>query len=396
MDREQISKLYEDLGFPSAQIFYKQLKKRKVAVTLKMVQDFVKSRSERSISAPPPKFHGKIVAFDINHKWFADVISFVSRPVKSNDGEYKYVLIVQDVFSRYIWTRPMIELSQVTNLFEDILKESDLFDKSGNPIPQNLTSDSGTEWTNDNFQNLCQKYNIVQSFKTPLTHDIGTIDRAIGVLKKIIQRIEISQGGNWFTILEKATNIYNNTENGITKAEPDEVADDPVKRFDMKAQASINFAHNTKLIKKRKKKLEELGFFRIHQPNTKLTGLKQRIDSNQWSKDIFEVTDFPKPGYVEDQFGRQYPSKLVLPIPGDSSKIFSTSSDELKPFAVQLKNMLQDERFFTTIKITQAGKDMKRVPNFTEQLAKSKLTFKQFIERYPDILKLVDGMIFPA
>ena len=87
------------------------------------------------------------MAFDIGHKWFADVISFVSRPVKNNDGQYKYALIAQDVFSRYIYTRPMIELSQVTNSFEDILQESEVFDKNvGKPIPDNLVSDGGTEF----------------------------------------------------------------------------------------------------------------------------------------------------------------------------------------------------------------------------------------------------------
>ena len=291
----------------------------------------------------------------------------------------------------------MIELSQVTAAFEDILQESDVFDKSGKPIPDQLTTDNGTEFTNENFKNLCEKYNILQQFKTPLTHDIATLDRAIGVLKKIIQRIQNSQGGNWFTILEKATTIYNNTENSITKAEPDEVAEDPVKKFDMKAQASINFAHNTKLIKKRKQKLEQLGYFRLHQPNTKLIGLKQRIDSNQWSKDIFQVKAFPKPGVVQDEFDREHPTKLVKPVPGDSSKLNTEPIDELKEFAVQLRNQLFDGNLFTTIKLTQAGKDMKRVPLFTETLKKRKLSFKQFVQRFPDILRLGnDGMIYQA
>ena len=52
--------------------------------------------------------------------------------------------------------------------------------------------------------------------------------------------------------MEQATEIYNSTENGITKSEPNEVATDPVKRFDMQAQASINLDKNTRLITKRK------------------------------------------------------------------------------------------------------------------------------------------------
>ena len=103
-----------------------------------------------------------------------------------------------------------------------------------------------------------------------------------------------------------------------------------------------------------------MGSFRIHQPNTKITGLGQRIDTNQWRKDIFRLSSFPKPGYVEDEHQRIYPTKLVMPIPGDSSRMASEAEDSLKPFAIRLRDMLLDGQFFTTIKLTQAGKDMKK------------------------------------
>ena len=394
---EQIKNLYADSGYPSSQIFFNKLKRMGIPARLKDIQEFVKSQSSRQVAAPGPKFLGKIVSFDINHKWAADVISFVSRPVKNNDGPWSYVLIVQDIFSRKIYTRAMRELSQVTSMFEDILQESQLFDSDGtNEFTEHLTTDNGTEFTNENFKTLCRKYNIEQSFKTPGTHDIATIDRAIGVWKKIVQRISNAQGGNWYTLMEKATDIYNSTENSMTKAQPDEVAENPVKRFDMQVQASINIAHNTKLIRKRKEKLQQMGSFRIHQPNTKVTGLGQRIDTNLWSKEIFKVSNFPKPGYVEDEHQRAYPTKLVLPISGDSSRLTFESEDSLRPFAVRLREMLIDGNMFTTIKLTQAGKDMKKILNFTETLKKRKLYFKQFVQRFPDLLRIENNMIFPA
>ena len=166
----------------------------------------------------------------------------------------------------------------------------------------------------------------------------------------------------------------------------------------MKAQASLNLAHNTKLIKKRKEKLRESGYFRLHQPNTKLVGLRQRIDSNQWSKDVFQAVSFPKPGYVKDEHDREHPTKLVKPVPADSSRLNVEAEDSLKPFAIQLKNMLMDEPsgLFSTIKLTQAGKDMKQAPNFTQTLKNRKLNFKQFVQRFPDILRIQGSMIFPA
>ena len=60
--------------------------------------------------------------------------------------------------------------------------------------------------------------------------------------------------------------------------------------------------------------------------------------------------------------------------------------------------MLIDEPsgMFSIIKLTQAGKDMKKIPNFTETLKKRKLNFKQFIQRFPEILRIEGSLIFPA
>ena len=55
-----------------------------------------------------------------------------------------------------------------------------------------------------------------------------------------------------------------------------------------------------------------------------------------------------------------------------------------------------DGNMFTTLKLSAAGKDMKKIVNFTEELKKRKLYFKQFVQRFPDLLRIENGMIFPA
>ena len=107
---EQLSEIYKQLNYPSAAVFHRALAKRGIPARLADIQEFVSSRSERQVIAPPPKFTGKIVAFDINARWAADLISFVTRPVKSNEGAMAHVLIVQDIFSRFIWTVAMTSI----------------------------------------------------------------------------------------------------------------------------------------------------------------------------------------------------------------------------------------------------------------------------------------------
>ena len=222
---EQINKLFSDMGFPSQTIFYKKLRRMGIPVTMKMIQEFVSSRSERSLMAPGPKYEGKIVAFDINHKMAIDVISFVSKPVKTNSGEMSYVLICQDIFSRKIYTRPMVELSQTTSMFEDILKEQELFDNE-NKYPDVLNSDKGGEFTSENFKALCQRYNIRQVFKVGI-NDIATVDSAIAVLKRIIKRLENNKGGNWWSLLGEA-------EKYITTQKTQPLKPNPMRSMKMK------------------------------------------------------------------------------------------------------------------------------------------------------------------
>ena len=57
---QQLAQIYEELSFPSAEQFYKALRKRGIPVRQTDVQEFVRSRSERQVLAKPPRFDGGI------------------------------------------------------------------------------------------------------------------------------------------------------------------------------------------------------------------------------------------------------------------------------------------------------------------------------------------------
>ena len=389
MDAQQIGTLYENLGYPSAALFHKALRRRGIPARLKDIEEqLTKYQSSRQVTGPKPKYEGKIVSFDFNHKWAADLISFVSRPVKTNEGTFKHVLIVQDVFSRFLWARVLENTMDASNAFEEILKESENRMVDAGPYPEELTTDAGNEFNNQEFKNLCQRYSIEHIIKDSRdAHAIATLDRAIGVLKKNIQRIQLNQGGNWLTILDRAVEAYNNTENSTTKAEPNSVTDD--EAFKMKQKAAIDLAHNTNLIRKRQEKLRNEGSYRVHEPGKQLKGLRQRIDANTWSKEIHQVKDFPAPGMVRDTNNTETLTKFARPVPRDSSTLFKPP-DTLEPFAIRLKYILTGPK-----NIGQAAKEMKRDVGFTQTLKENKLTFKDFVRKYPQYIRINDGRVFP-
>ena len=393
MSAEQLAEIYEELNFPSASAFRKALAKKGIPAAARDVEEFVRSRTERQVIAPPPKYTGHIVSFDVNHRWMADVISFTSRPVKTNEGVYTHVLLVEDVFSRYVWVRPLTSTSEVTSAFEEILKESEDRMVDADPHPQQLDTDGGSEWTNGGFKALMARYKIDHVVKdVDDKNAIATVDRAISTIKRAIARRQASKGGSWLSQLEAAVNGYNRTDHSAIHSAPQNLSDDTI--FSLKKEAAEEFDENTSMIQKRQEKLSKAGGFRTYIPNKK--GLKRRTDAQTWSAGIKEIASFPAPGVVEDSEGNRTLTKLTRPVPRDSSAIRPTQAPQppqaLEPFARIVRDFLGPGKSFS-----QASKEMKsRDPRFTEALKESRLSFKEFVERFPAFFRVNDGRVYPV
>ena len=389
----EIAELYENLNFPSASVFHKALRRRGIPARLKDIEEFVASRSERQVIAPGPKFTGNIVSFDVNHRWAADLIAFTSRPAKSNDGTYTHVLIVQDLFSRFLWARPLKSTSDTTAAFEEILKESEDRMVDADPRPQRLDTDGGPEFANEAFRGLMLRYKIEHVIKDPKDYQaLAVTDRAIGILKRMLKRRQEAKGGTWLTNLEATIRAYNNSDHSGIGTEPSQMTDDYI--FSLRKEAAEDLAENTKLIQKRQEKLQSAGAYRTHEPNARLKGLKQRIDANTWSRQTHEMRDFPAPGVVVDAEGKETLTKLARPVPRDSSSMAARQEppppDNLEPFARHLKNTLpgRGQSF------GQAAKELRKRPGFTDALKASRLSFRDFVLKFLRHVRVHEGRLY--
>jgi hypothetical protein len=390
MSAEQLAEIYETLNFPSASVFRKALARQGISAGAKDVEEFVSSRTERQVIAPPPKYTGAIVSFDVNQRWMADVISFTSRPVKTNGGVYTYVLIAEDVFSRYVWARPLISLTEVTEKFEEILKESEDRMVDADPHPVRLDTDGGSEFTNAAFKALMVKYKIDHVVKNVDDRNaIATVDRSISTLKRAIARRQASKGGSWLSQLDAAVEGYNRSEHSAINTAPKDMTDDVI--FSLKKEAAEDFQENSQMIQSRQDKLSKAGGFRTYIPNKK--GLKQRTDAQTWSKEIKDIASFPAPGMVQDASGKQTLTKLTRAVPRDSSAVAPTQAPQpptaLEPYARVIRDFINRPQTFS-----QAAKEMKRRdPQFTATLKENKMSFKDFITSFPRYFKIHEGRI---
>ena len=120
---EILDQLWEELAAPSATAFLRALRARGASAREKDVREFTASKSERQILAKGVKPSGKIFAFYENDRWSADIINYTSRPAMRDGTKISHVLFVQDSFSRFCWSAPMVSVSDTTSTFAKILEK---------------------------------------------------------------------------------------------------------------------------------------------------------------------------------------------------------------------------------------------------------------------------------
>ncbi len=111
----RIAALYKELSYPSAARFKAALAKRGIQVPDAFVRQLVSEQGGRQLFAPPPRFTGKVVAQHMDERWAGDVIDFQSKTTKK--GAPVYVLIVQDIFSRFLFAKALRSKAEVETAF---------------------------------------------------------------------------------------------------------------------------------------------------------------------------------------------------------------------------------------------------------------------------------------
>ena len=148
---------------------------------------------------------------------FATDLAQLDQYSKENRG-FKYILVVIDCFSKYLWTRAVKSKSaqDVAKIMEDILKSSER-------IPKKLVSDNGKEYYNTQFTNLMKKYGIHHySTFSPLKASIA--ERVIRTIKeKLFRQFTLNGNHKWLDLLKPITDAYNNRKHGTIHMKPKQV-----------------------------------------------------------------------------------------------------------------------------------------------------------------------------
>ena len=167
---EEILEIFEDLNYPSASKLRAAPIKKGFKARLRDVEAFVKSQTPTQLFAKTPKYRGKIIASRPNERWVVDFIDYSAEP----SGDYEYILLVQDIFSRKLWATA--EKEKVMNVAMERLRA--LIVDHGKPAELNADGEFNTK----SFNRCLSQQGIAVRFKEG-RQDLATIDAAMNNFK---------------------------------------------------------------------------------------------------------------------------------------------------------------------------------------------------------------------
>ena len=301
--REEIRAVAKELSYPSAPKLRAALVRRGIRASLEEVRDYTRGLVSRQVFQRVPTTFGKILAYRPNERWAADLIDFTASP----DGDFRHVLVVQDLFTRKLYTAPLKK-----NDPEEVLRAFRGFVRQAGEEPRRLDTDAGPEFTKGFAAYVEEVLDIPQIVKDPAdANALATLDRAIMTLKQDLARVLTEEeSDDWVRELPRVTRAYNNrAHSSLFGASPDEARSNVDIQFSLQKQAIEHGQVNDALLTKRAKAVLDAGAFREAAKRDKF---KRSFQPN-WSKDVRTVAGVSL-GRVVDDKGREVLLKRVLPV----------------------------------------------------------------------------------
>lgn len=192
-------------------------KKKKIPETAKQQRRQVVEELHAPARRRYPRRKTVIKGYD--DLWQADLVEM--QPYARTNQGYKYILVVIDAFSKYLWAIPLKDKSgkKVTQALQEQVFKAD------RRHPQNLQTDRGKEFYNADFQNLMREYKI-NHYSTGSNLKAAMAERVNRTLKNAMWKEFSDQGSyTWVknNLLAKLVKAYNSRRHRTTGMRPIDV-----------------------------------------------------------------------------------------------------------------------------------------------------------------------------
>lgn len=311
-------------GFIGINKLQKVLKSNGISIRTKELKDIIAKQKTAQIHKnfrKTQKSLGHIVSFAKNNKWNLD-LSDMSAYSAQNRG-YKFILLGVDIFSRKAFAQPLKNKSEkeVTIAFNKMIESEK---------PKVVTSDSGSEFTNNQFkENAENKLIRLETVQVGDHKALGIIDRLTRTLKEMtFKHFTENQTINWVDHLQTLIKTYNNLPHrGINDYKPNEVE----KHTDEIVQLNVE---------KKKQETQLKPVIKVgDKVRKKLKSFMRKGYEPKWSSELFTVKKINKSSAILDDNSRmkldelQLVSEIVENEPQVETATSSSTSTNVEPIA---------------------------------------------------------------
>ena len=241
----------------------------------------------------------KITCNHIDEIWSIDLADFSDYKISNNKG-YRYIFIIIDNFSKYLWAIPLKnKYSQtITNEFSNIITIS-------KRKPLKLESDRGSEFYNSIFQNFLKSKSI-HHYSRYTDKGPSIAERVIRTIRNLLKKPVFEKGNaDWLSELSSVVNKYNNTIHHSTKMKP----------IDASRKSNQKLVYNNlKDDREKQKPKYKLGQL-VRTADIKKVFSKG--DSTNYSYKLYTITEVIHdtiPSYRINYLPERYNENLLLPI----------------------------------------------------------------------------------
>ena len=204
-----MKELFEQLNYPGPARLKRALRNQVITFTNAQVEKLTEGESVRQIQRAAPPLKGKVASHYQHYEWQADLIVWTTAPSSSANKmsePEKYILVVQDVFSRKLWAEAMVtkQPDEVLRAFKKIIEHVRV---DGGVIVNRLTTAAGGEIVD--VKKFMTDMNRVYRVRTSL-RSLATLDNAIGLMKKALARdMRKHKTDDWAARLDKVVRGLN-------------------------------------------------------------------------------------------------------------------------------------------------------------------------------------------
>ena len=181
-----------------------------------MKKDSIKTFIDEIYSSPPRKNYptNKITYNYIDEIWSIDPADMIDYKTSNNKG-YRYIFIVIDNFSNYMWALPPKNKYSQT-ITQDVSNILTISKRS----PLKIESDRGKEWYNSIFQNFLKNKNI-QHYSRFTYNGPSIAEQVKRTVRNFLKKPVFEKGkSDWLSELLSVVKQYNITIHSSIKMTP--------------------------------------------------------------------------------------------------------------------------------------------------------------------------------